>query len=273
MTAATPDLELPARAHHLPAALVVAAATALLVVLPDRLGDQGRLAAVLALQLALVAAWGPATRMRGPAGSLVIGLAAAAAADLLLVLPERPELGALLAVPGVAFVAAVLHQMLRKAPRADVVGSLAGVVLLVCAVCAGAVWLRVPDVAGGDGAAATAALVVGGALVVGHLVDTVLPRPQVAPGVPVGVLALLLAVLAGAAVALVRHSPGGLLDTLSSVTVGLVLSAVAVLIGLAASYVVAEGRGRGWSLPVVQAALPIAATAPVAFSVALQTGF
>ncbi|MGY1744409.1 hypothetical protein [Blastococcus sp. SYSU D00695] len=275
--AALPDVE-PARAHHLPAALVAALGTALLALLPGRLdGDAGTLAAVLVLQLALVAAWAPATGLAGGLGGTVLGLAAAGAADLLLVLPDRPEPGDLLAVPGIAFVAAVLHQMLRRPPRRDVVGSLAGTLLLVCAVCALAVLLRLPDAAGGEEAAATVALVVGAALVAGHLVDAVVPRPQVAPGIDCGVLGLLVALLAGVAVAVLRHSPGGLADTLSSVTAGLVLAGVAALVGLAGSYVAAEvpggARGRLAAGPVLQAVLPIAACGPVAFALALQTAF
>lgn len=279
MRAASPDVDVdvPARAHHLPAVLVAAVGTALLVLLPDLSGERGTLAAVLVLQVALVAAWGPATGVPGGLGVPVIGLAAAAAADVLLVLPEDPELGDLLAVPGVAFVAAVLHQMLRRAPRADVVGSLAGVLLLVCALCGLAVLLRLPDTAGGLRPAATVALVVGGALVAGHLVDAVIPRPQVAAGIECGVLGLLVALLAGVGVALLRHSPGGLGDTLSSVTVGLVLAGVAALVGLAGSYVVAGAAGGGVAhalgAPVLQVVLPVAAAGPVAFSLALQTAF
>jgi hypothetical protein len=277
VTPAAPDVEVPARAHHLPAALVAAVGTALLVLLPAQWGERGTLVAVLVLQAALVAAWLPATGVRGGLGVAGLGLAAAAAADLLLVLPDRPELGDLLAVPGVVFVAAVLHQMLRRAPRQDVVGSLAGVLLLVCAVCGLAVLLRLPDETGSQRSAATAALVVGVTLVAGHLVDAVLPRPQVAPGIDCGVLGLLVALLGGVGVALLRHAPGGLADTLSSVTAGLVLAGVAALVGLAGSYVVAEAgtspAGTAVAPPVLQAVLPFAACAPVAFSLALQTAF
>ncbi len=277
MTRAAPDLEVPARVHHLPAALVAALGTGLLVLLTAQSGERGTLAAVLVLQAALVAAWAPASGVRGPVGVTALGLVAAVAADLLLVLPDRPELGHLLAVPGIAFVAAVLHQMLRRAPRRDVVGSLAGALLLVCAVCGLAVLLRLPDATGGERPATTAVLVVGAALVAGHLVDAVMPRPQVAPGIDCGVLGLLVALLAGVGVALLRHSPGGLADTLSSVTVGLVLAGVAALVGLAGSYVVvaSEGsaRSRAAAAPVLQAVLPIAACAPVAFALALHTAF
>ncbi|HEX2073416.1 MAG TPA: hypothetical protein VHF92_06495 [Geodermatophilus sp.] len=267
------DTDLPARTHHLPAAVLVAVATALLVVLPEQYGDRGRLAAVAVLQAGLVAAWVLATGVRGLAGSVAVGLAAAAGADVLLVLPERPELGALLAVPGLGFLAAVLHQMLRRPPRREVVPSLAGVVLLVCGVCALAVLLLLEPSADGDRPADSALLVVGVALVVGHLVDLVLPRPQVAAEVPRGVPGLLLAVVAAVVVAVVQHGETDLVDTLAALTYGGVLGTVAALVGLAASYVVAEGTRHRWAMPVVQAVLPIAACAPVAFSLALQPAF
>jgi hypothetical protein len=278
---AVSDVDLPARAHHLPAALVAAVGTALLVLLPARFGEEGTLAAVLVLQAALVAAWGPATGVRGSAGVTALGLAATAAADLLLLLPADADLGNLLAVPGVAFVAAVLHQMLRRAPRRDVVGSLAGGLLLVCAVCGLAALLRLPDAAGGDRPAATAALVVGAALVAGRLVDSVLPRPQVVAGVDHGVLGIVVALLVGMGVALVRHTPGGLGDTLSSVTGGLVLAGVAALISLSGSYIAAGSppvpagspSGPAVAMPVLQAVLPMAACGPVAFALAVHAVF
>ncbi|MFW3171819.1 hypothetical protein [Geodermatophilus sp. CPCC 206100] len=270
MTAAPTQVETPARSAHLSAAGAVAVAVALLVLLPAQLGETGRLAAVAVLQVALVAAWVPATGILGRTGAPVLGLAAAAGADVLLVVPERPEVGSLLAVPGLGFLAAVLHQMLRRAPRRDVVGSLAGVLLLLCAVCALAVLLRLEPTGDGSPAATTALLVVGTTLLVGHLVDLVLPRPPVAPGLSRGVPGLVLSVLAGAAVALVRHGSGELFDVLAVLLFGLVLGAVAALVALAADHVVAEGPGSAWAVPLVQAVLPLAACAPVAFSLVLQ---
>lgn len=258
-----------ARAEHLPTAAVVVAATALLVLLPAAAGDAGRLAAVAVLQVALAAAWVPATGIPARAGAPALGLAAAAGADLLLVVPERPEIGALLAVPGLGLLAAVLHQMLRRAPRHDVVGSLAGVLLLVCAVCALAVVLLLP-VAGDEAAGTTTLLVVGTTLLVGCLVDLVLPRPPVAAGVPRGVPALVLSVLAGSAVAVVRHGADDLATGLGALVAGLALAAVAALVGLAAGYVVAREPARAWAPPLLQAVLPVAAAAPVAFSLVLQ---
>ena len=81
---------MPARAHHLPAAGCAAAAVVLLVALLELLGDLGRLAAVIVLQLGLVLVWVLVTGIQGFAGSLTVGAAWGVAAALVLVLPARP---------------------------------------------------------------------------------------------------------------------------------------------------------------------------------------
>lgn len=265
------ETELPRAAHHLPAAGATVLATAALVGLPLLAGDTGRLIGVLVVQLALVAAWVVATGIRGFVGSLGIGLAAAVGADLLMVLPERPEVGSLLVVLGPGLLVALVHQMARPAPRRYLVASLAGVVLLICAVVALSVLLTLSRTTDGDQLATSAVLIIGAAVLVGHLVDVVLPRPQIAAGVPRGLVGLVLAVLAGVGVALLRRQPGDLADALSAATYGAAIGAVAALLAVAASYVVAERPQRGWALPVVQAVLPFAAAIPVAYFLALQT--
>jgi hypothetical protein len=252
---------------------------ALLVLLPLAMGGVGRLAAVLVLQLGLALAWVLATGIQGFAGSLAVGAAAAVAADLALVLPERHTLGGLLVVFGVGFLAAVLQQMLRR-PRPDLVASLSGVVLLLCAIGALAALLllgRGPD---GPGRAMVVLLAVGAALVAGHLVDVVLPRPQLTPGVPRGLPGLAVSVLVGAAVTFLGRGLAEPAGEPAALVYGAVLGLVAGLMGLAASYVVVELTAQDrpgtaddatspWILAVVQAALPLAACAPVAL--ALQT--
>ena len=270
VTVAGADVELTPRVHHLPAAGAVVVTTALATLLPDVLGEQGRFAAVLVLQLALVAAWVVATGIRGFVGSLALGALAAVGADLAMVLPERPELDWLLAVLGLGFLLAVEHQMTRHQPRRYLVASLAGVVLLVCSVAALAVLLAVARVDDGERAVQTAVLAVGAALLAGHLVDLVLPRPRIADGVPRGVLGLVVAVLAAVVVALLRRDGGELVDSLSAAVYGAALGGVAALMAVGASYVVVERGAASWALPVVQAVLPLAAAAPVAYALALS---
>jgi hypothetical protein len=259
------DDELSSRTHHLPAAGLAVVVTIAATALSVTLGDLGRLVAVGLLQLALVAAWVVATGIRGFVGSLGLGVAAAVGADLAMLLPERPQLDWLLAVLGLSFLAAVVHQMTRPSPRLYLVASLAGVVLLICSVSALAVLLGVGRLDGGDRAVGTALLAVGAALVVGHLVDLVAPRPQIAAGVPRGLLGLVLAVLAAVLVALLRRDGG----TLLAATYGAALGGVAALMALGASYVVVDRGQPSWGLPVMQAVLPLAAAAPVAYALAL----
>jgi hypothetical protein len=270
---------LPARAHHLPAAGIAVVAVALLVGLPELLGDLGRLAAVLVLQLGLVLAWVLITGIQGFAGSLAVGAAAAVAADLSLVLPERPSAGGVLVVFGLGFLAVVLQQMFRR-PRSDLVASLSGSLLLICAVGALAALLLLGRAGAEPGWARVAVLAVGTALVLGHLVDLALPWPQLADGVPRGLAGVGVAVLGGAGVAVLGATTGHLAGARSAAVYGLALALVTALVALAASYVVVEATADGgdrvagdaarpfspWALAVVQAVLPLAASAPVALA-------
>ena len=275
MSSVALESALPARAHHLPAAGVSAAAVALLVVLPELLGDLGRLAAVIVLQLGLVLVWVLVTGIQGFAGSLTVGAAAAVAADLVLVLPARPAMGGLLTVFGVGFVAAVLQQMLRR-PRQDLVYSLAGAALLLAVTGALATLLLLGRTDDGHGRALVALLAVGAALVVLHLVDLVLPRPQLADGVPCGLLGLVLAVVAGAAVTFVGRDVSGTVDALAAVIYGAALGGVAAIVSLVGSYVVVEASAAelpegeqpapAWALSLIQGVLPLAACGPVALA-------
>ena len=274
MSSAAPISRLTAREHHLPAAAFAVLAAALLVGLPEVLGQTGRLAAVLVLQLGLVLCWVLVTGAQGFAGSLAVGAGAAVAADLALVLPEDPELGDLLAVIGVGFLAVVVQQMLRR-PRHELVASLSVAVLMLVAVASLAALLLLGRTDAGSERARIALLAVGTALVVGHLVDLVLPRPQLADGVPRGLVGAVLAVLAGAGVAVVAAGLlGDALDGQRSLVHGAVVAGVAALTGLVASYVVVgatatddepadEQRFSRWVLPVIQVALPVAACAPL----------
>ncbi len=284
MSTAAPSSRLTARQHHLPAAACAAIAVALLVGLPEVLGQTGRLAAVLVVQLGLVLCWALLTGAGGFAGLLAVGAAAAVAADLALVLPGDPELGDLLAVLGLGFVAVVLQQMLRRS-RHDLVASLAGAALMLVAVASLAALLLLGSTDAGAERALVALLAVGAALVVRSLVDWVLPRPQLAPGVPCGLLGLVLAVVAGAGVAVLASGAGDALDGPRSLVHGVVIAGVAALTALVGSYLVVETtpelpdgavesrdpageeqHSSPWVLAVVQVALPVAACAPVALA-------
>lgn len=267
---------LPARVHHLQPAALTVIAVALVAGLPELFGDRGRLAAVLVLQLGLVLSWVVVTGIQGFAGSLAVGAAAAVAADLVLVLPDDPELGDLLVVLGMGFLVAVLQQMLRR-PREELVASLAGSVLLLTAVGALAALLLLGRTAEGHDRALVALLAVGVALLVGHLVDLVLPRPYLATGVPRGLLGLLSSMAAGALVAWLGRDVGGTAGAVPALVLGAALAGVTAMVALVASYVVVEATDDGarphpsspWALSVVQTVLPLAACAPVALALQL----
>lgn len=260
----------PAWRHHLPAAGLVAVVTGLIVLLTAAWGRPGLVIGVVVLQVGLVVGWVVTAALESPPASVGLGVAAAAGADLAVLLPAQPQLGALLAVLGVGFLAVIVQQMLRRR-RDELVASLSGALLLICALCGAAALLLLGRSAADRAVAVTAVLAVGAALVVGHLVDAVFPRPQLTPEVPRGLVSVLLALVAGALVAVFRHGADTLTDGLSSVIFGTVLGGVAALISLAGSYVVADTLTTDrppphWALPLVQALLPIAACGPVALA-------
>jgi hypothetical protein len=184
-------------------------------------------------------------------------------------------MGGLLAVFGVSFLAAVLQQMFRR-PRPDLVASLAGTALLLAVTGALATLLLLGRTEAGHGRALVALLAVGAALVVGHLTDLVLPRPQLADGVPCGLLGLVLAVVAAAVVTLLGRDVSGTVDPVNALIYGAVLGGVAGIVSLVASFVVVEADATEppegeqpppvWALSLIQAVLPLAACGPVALA-------
>jgi hypothetical protein len=192
-----------------------------------------------------------------------------------LVLPARPAMGGLLTVFGLSFLAAVVQQMARR-PRPDLVASLSGTALLLAVTGALATLLLLGRTEAGHGRALVALLAVGAALVIGHLADLVLPRPQLADGVPCGLLGLLLAIAAGAVVTVLGRGVSGTVDPLAAVLYGAVLGGVAGMVSLVASYVVVEAAAAEppdgeqsppvWALAVIQGVLPLAACGPVALA-------
>ncbi|MGY1695001.1 MULTISPECIES: hypothetical protein [unclassified Geodermatophilus] len=259
------------RGRHVVAAVLVAAAAVAVVWAPEVAGDDGRLGAVLLLQVVLALGWALALAPAGARGAVALAVAAAVAADLLVVGVEDPGPGVLLAVAGPALLAAVVHQMLRRPPRTDVVGSLGSVALLVASACALAL-LLLPDVAGDADTPATAPLlVVAAGLAAGLLVDAVLPHPALAEEASRGVPGLLAAVGAAVAVALLGSGAGTLVDALSGITTGVVLGLVAALAGTAASFLLADAGRRVPAVAgaAVEGLLPLAVCAPALLALAV----
>ncbi len=256
--------------HHVPAAALAALATAALVLAPREFGPTGLLVTVALLQIGLIAAWSRATGTRGYLGSLVIGAGTAVSADTVLALQSEPDLGPLAAVLALAFVAAMLHQLTRSAPRRLATASLAGTSTLAVTLVALSADLALYRVTDGGAVYLATVVATGGAVVIGHLVDLALPVPRIAPGVPRGLLALLLSVGAGIAASVTLSDPSGLIDSLGAAILGAIVGLVSALLAVAASYVAADRPQESWSLPWLQALLPLAGAAPIGYFLALR---
>lgn len=256
--------------HHAPAGALAAAATVALVLAPREFGPTGLLVTVVLLQVGLIGAWSRATGTRGYVGSLVIGAATAVTADTVLALQAEPDLGPLASVLALAFIAGMLHQLTRSAPRRLATASLAGIGTLAVTLIALSAFLLLYRVTDGSTVYVAIVAATGGAVVVGHVVDLLLPVPRITPDVPRGLLALLISVGTGIAAAVTLSDPSGLIESLGAAIVGAILGLVSALLAVAASYIAAERPQLNWSLPWLQALLPLAGAAPIGYFLALR---
>lgn len=256
--------------HHAPSAGLVALSTAALVVGPRSFGVTGLLITVALLQIGLIAAWSEASGTRGYLGSVVIGVAAAAGADAVLYVQAEPDLAALVPILAGTFVAGLVYQLTRPSPRRLATASLASIGLLGVTLIALSAMLALYRVADGATVYPVTVAAIGAAVLAGHVVDLLVPRPPITPGLPRGLLGLLLSVGAGVAAAVVLTGPGGLIEGLGAALVGAILGLISALLAIAASFIVAERPQQNWALPWLQAVLPLAGAAPIAYFLALR---
>ncbi|MBA3249425.1 MAG: hypothetical protein H0T66_03755 [Geodermatophilaceae bacterium] len=262
--------------HHGPA-LVLAAGLALLLGSGPDDGELTRtIVAVAVLQAGLVLTWSAALGFRGYVGSLLIGAGAAAAADVAALdvgdqfgSTGDDRLGPLAAVLALALILAFVHQLTRRSPRVVLTESMAGVTLLSALVVAPSAYLVLAQLSEGPALLRTCVASLGAALVVGHLVDLLVPVPRIVEGVPRGLLGFVLGTGAGMYAAVRTEGTDGLVEQLGSLILGGVLGGLACLLAIGASYAAVERRGSSAAKAVVQAALPFAAAAPVAYFVAV----
>ncbi len=182
-------------------------------------------AVVLALQVVLVLGLLALVDAPAAGGVFVVGVSAAVAADV-AVLHDHGRLGALAGIVALSLVAALLHQLGRRA-RTRVTESLAVTLFVVVLVCGCACLLAVREL-GGARLAAIVLAAVGVSLLVGRLGDAFVARPAVTPEATRGWPGLVLALGFGVAVAALL---GG--DHLSA--------RAAALLGLAAAAPAAAG--------------------------------
>jgi hypothetical protein len=206
-------------------------------------------AAVGLLQVIVAVRWFTTLDVDAAARSgALVGAAAAIGADLAVALrDDRHPLSSVTAVLGLAMLAALLHQLLRRDGRDRLTASLTATVSLAVVGALGCCYLGAQS--SRDGAAFVAAGVVAAAIVV---VAAVLPGPEVL-GSGAGLVA------GGASGAVV----GALTDLgpRSGGMVGLACAAAAVV-------TVAVARRAAHPDPVVTGGLPLLLAAPVAFVLA-----
>ena len=220
--------------------LLLTAATALLVgaalVLSARHGALALLVAVAVTQALLAVTWAAAIGLPGRTGALLIAAAAAAGGDVAVSMWPHGRLGTELIVFGLAVPVMFCHQLARGAARVRIVESLAGLALLVAGVTALPAFVQLrhefdPSVTGGHIAAGVLEAAAG-ALVVGCLVDMVLPAPRFDAGIGRGLLAVLASAGVGGSVGHLEISSGlqfsGNRGTFAGAAVGALVALFAV---------------------------------------------
>lgn len=236
------------------------------------------LVAVAVVQAVAGLAWVFGTALPGRIGALVILTAAAAGADVCVSVWPHSRLGTLLAVCGLAIPALFVHQLARSAARvrvADSLGAIAFGVLVVVALPA-LIQLRHEFSSSANGGKVVAGVVAaaGAALVVGFLVDMVLPAPRFDPTVPRGLLAVIASAGVGGSIGqLTLHSGTGFLNGRGAF-VGAAVGALAAFFAIAVAFVErstpgATRRGTRLARAALSAAVPVALLAPVAFLLCL----
>ncbi len=235
------------------------------------------LAAVAATQAVFALAWVFGTAMPGRKGALVIAVAAAVAADVVTSVWPRDRLDPLLPVLALAIPAMFVHQLLRGAARVQVVASLSATALLVFGEVAPTALLQLRHEFGtkaGGTVTAAAVAAIAGALVIGCLVDMLLPAPRFDQTVGRGLLALIASAGLGGSLGYLTLRDQAQFGVRSGTFAGGSLGALAGLMAIACSFVLATtAKPHAWlgrSLrPVIGAVLPIVVIAPVAFLLCL----
>lgn len=235
------------------------------------------LVAVAVVQALVAMAWVLGTAMPGRRGAVIIAVMASGAADAVTSNWPDGRLGPLLAVLGLAVPAMFVHQLLRGAARVQVVSSLAAVAFLVLCEVSLAALLQLRHEFGtdvGGKVASAVAAAVGGALVIGCLVDLLLPAPRFDASVPRGLLGLVAATGLGGSLGYLMLKDVGQFGAGRGMFTGAALGALAGLLAIAAAFVLHTTPEPPTSLgrrmrPTIGALLPIAVIAPAAFLLCL----
>lgn len=262
------------RRGHLVAA-GIAAVLAVGLGVAAAVGREGVAAGVAVVQLLLVPAWVLGTGLPGRRGGSLIGLGAAAAADVVLLARDRTSLQVLLGVVALAFPVLLVHQLTRGVVRVRVTESLSGIALLVTAQVAAAAAIALTSAMDGPRLASAVLVAAAAGLAVAHLTDAVAPVPRLAEDVRHGLLAVALAVAAGAVAGLLHARGADQLTAANGAALGAAVAGVAALLAVGVGYVAATvdprpPRAGPPALAYLSAGLPLALACPVGYLVALS---
>lgn len=270
--AVLPEVEL-----SLVTALVAALVLGGGLVLAARASATALLAGVAVVQLLFAAVWVFGTWLPGRRGALVIAALASGGADVTASVWPHGRLGTLVVVLGLAVPAMFVHQLMRGAARIQVVSSLSAVSLLVLAEVSLAALLQLRHEFGtttGGTVVATVVAAIAGALVIGCLVDLLLPAPRFDQAVGRGLFGLIASAGLGGSLGYLMLRDESPFGVGRSTFTGAALGALAGLLAVATAFVLhttpppptAVGRRLR---PVLSAVLPIAVIPPAAFLLCL----
>lgn len=257
---------------HLAGATVAAVVTIGLAI-AAKLGPTPLLIGVATAQGLLILSWVFATALPGRLGGLVVGALAAAGADLVVLHWPHGQLGTLLGVLGLAIPAMFIHQLTRGVVRTRVVESLSDIAVLVVAVVALATILQLRHETVGALMVSGVVLAAGGALVVGHLVDLVVPRPRFDADVPRGLLAVLAGAVVGTAATYFRLHDTVEFDGGRSLYLGAAVGAIVSLFAVGAAFIQhglpLGGRVAAVARPVAGTLVSLGLVAPIGYLLCL----
>lgn len=232
------------------------------------LGTLPLAAVVLALQVVLVLSVLALLDAPAARGAGVVALGATLVADALVLLDDG-RVDRLTGAVGIGLVVALLHQLVRG-ERDRVTESLADTLLALLVAVAAACLVALHQLEGGEHVLLVGLAAAAAALLVGRLVDRVVSRPGLAAGSTRGWPGLLLALAAGAGVALlVAPLDSGAHGGLSAALLGLLAAATVATADLAVDLGATELRAgrrdvrRVSALPPTAVLLPYALLGPV----------
>lgn len=257
------------RSFHAWCALAVGIATLVFVGLQVLAPVNGLVVAVALGQLAMAGAWSYGTRSQGFPGSAIVIALVALGSDVAVLNQKSIHLGVLGPMIAGVVIAAIVHQVFRRPPRAKVLSSIAQDVFGAVMAASMSLWLMLHETGDPERLIVGLCAATGAALLISHLVDCVGTAPRVSYDVPRGVFGFVLAVVAGAGIMAWRLDTALLSDVLGHAIIGGLVALVCVLTSLALTFIAVDVAPHAWASVVLHAAVPFAMAAPTGLVITL----